>query len=96
MRVLERSQCKRPKKLLPEPRSARPEQDRRSLVHASSVRSSKRPGPVKEGTVVQVAQFGAGGERVVGEARPVHTESAGRPWKACGFAVTKKKGAWIS
>jgi CheY-like chemotaxis protein len=57
--------------------------------------SCRCPIVLKENTVVQVLQLGAGGERVVGTARLVHTEWAGLPWQACGFTFTKKQGAWI-
>jgi CheY-like chemotaxis protein len=57
--------------------------------------SCRCPIVLKDNTTIQVFQLGAGGERMVGSARLVHTEWAGLPWQACGFAFTKKQGAWI-
>jgi CheY-like chemotaxis protein len=57
--------------------------------------SCRFPLVLRENAIVQVFQLGAAGERVVGEARLVHTEWAGLPWQACGFIFTAKKGAWI-
>ena len=57
--------------------------------------SCRCPIALKDDTVIQVLQPGAAGERMVGTARLVHTEWANLPWQACGFAFTKKQGAWI-
>lgn len=57
--------------------------------------SCRCPMSLTENTVVQVFQPGGAGERLVGDARLVHTEWAGLPWQACGFVFTKKKSVWI-
>jgi hypothetical protein len=57
--------------------------------------SCRCPIPLNEGTVVQVFQLGGAGERLVGDARLIHTEWAGLPLQACGFVFTNKKSVWI-
>jgi CheY-like chemotaxis protein len=57
--------------------------------------SCRCPMSLNEDTAVQVFQPGGAGERLVGDARLVHTEWAGLPWQACGFVFTKKKSVWI-
>ncbi len=57
--------------------------------------SCRCPISLKEDTVIQVFQPGGAGERLVGDARLIHTEWAGLPWQACGFVFTKKQSVWI-
>jgi len=57
--------------------------------------SCRCPISLSEDTVVQVFQPSGAGERLVGDARLIHTEWAGLPWQACGFVFTKKKSVWI-
>jgi len=57
--------------------------------------SCRCPIALSEGSAVEVFQAGGGRERLVGEARLIHTEWGGLPWQACGFLFTKKEGTWI-
>jgi CheY-like chemotaxis protein len=57
--------------------------------------SCRCPLPLSVGAIVKVGQRSGTGDRLVGEARLVHTEWAGLPWQACGFAFTKKQSLWI-
>jgi CheY-like chemotaxis protein len=57
--------------------------------------SCRCPVAINKDSVVQVLQAGGAGERLVGEARLIHTEWAGLPWQACGFLFTNKTGMWI-
>ena len=57
--------------------------------------SCRCPIVLEEDTIVQVLQVGNAGERLVGDARLIHTEWSKLPWQACGFMFTEKRGVWI-